>query len=106
MVLKQAVSQSEESLLNVYASSEGLISVEVRRTGGEAAPYIGVAVLFILIFTVLTSLRLDPVTSKFYEAIVGVFCPLFALTAAFGAILWSGKSAFSKARTHVVETLL
>uniref|UniRef100_A0A914WW48 SSD domain-containing protein n=2 Tax=Plectus sambesii TaxID=2011161 RepID=A0A914WW48_9BILA len=70
----------------VYTTSEGLVSQEVRRTGMSAMPLMPLTFIFIMLFTVVTSLKTKATTSKPWEAVAGVFCPLIALVASFGLL--------------------
>ncbi|CAD6191482.1 unnamed protein product [Caenorhabditis auriculariae] len=79
-----------DPLIRVYCTSEGLVSEEVRRTGILAMPLMGVTFLIILSFTVITTLKRDPVRSKPFEAFLGVICPLLSLCASFGHLFWMG----------------
>ncbi|CAB3411294.1 unnamed protein product [Caenorhabditis bovis] len=79
-----------DPLIRVYVTSEGLVSEEVRRTGILAMPLMGVTFLIILVFTVLTTLKKDPVMSKPFESFLGVICPLLSLCASFGHLFWMG----------------
>ncbi|KAM3718522.1 Patched-related protein [Dirofilaria immitis] len=81
-------STKNNSLIRVFATSEGLVSKEVRRTGLQALPFITVSFFAVLLFTVVTSLKRDPVTSKPWEAAFGAFCPLLSLVASFGLLFW------------------
>ncbi|VDK86837.1 unnamed protein product [Litomosoides sigmodontis] len=81
-------STKNDSLIRVFATSEGLVSREVRRTGLRALPFITVSLVAVLLFTVITSLKRDPVTSKPWEAAFGVFCPILSLIASFGLLFW------------------
>uniref|UniRef100_A0A915Q273 SSD domain-containing protein n=1 Tax=Setaria digitata TaxID=48799 RepID=A0A915Q273_9BILA len=81
-------STKNNSLIRVFATSEGLVSKEVRRTGLQALPFITVSFLAVLLFTVVTSLKRDPVTSKPWEAAFGAFCPILSLVASFGLLFW------------------
>ncbi|VIO94627.1 Patched family protein [Brugia malayi] len=81
-------STKNDSLIRVYATSEGLVSKEVRRTGLQALPFITVSFVAVLLFTVITSLKKDPITSKPWEAAFGVFCPILSLVASFGLLFW------------------
>uniref|UniRef100_F1KSQ4 Patched domain-containing protein 3 n=1 Tax=Ascaris suum TaxID=6253 RepID=F1KSQ4_ASCSU len=89
-VFNYSESTKSDSLIRVFATSEGLVSEEVRRTGIEAMPLMSISFLVVLIFTVTTTLKSDPVTSKPWEAAVGVFCPILSLMASFGALFWLG----------------
>jgi hypothetical protein len=72
----------------MHTTSEGLMSEEVRRTGVKAMPLMSVTFFVVLGFTVLTSLKADPVRSKPWEAFVGVLCPILSLCASFGSLFW------------------
>uniref|UniRef100_A0A915A5H4 Secreted protein n=2 Tax=Parascaris univalens TaxID=6257 RepID=A0A915A5H4_PARUN len=89
-VFNYSESTKSDSLIRVFATSEGLVSEEVRRTGIEAMPLMSISFLVVLIFTVTTTLRSDPVTSKPWEAAMGVFCPILSLMASFGTLFWLG----------------
>ncbi|KHN88590.1 Patched domain-containing protein 3 [Toxocara canis] len=119
-VFDYSESTKNDPLIRVYATSEGLVSEEVRRTGIEAMPLMSISFLVVLVFTVATTLRRDPITSieamplmsisflvvlvftvattlrrdpitsKPWEAAVGVFCPILSLMASFGALFWLG----------------
>ncbi|CAG9540908.1 unnamed protein product [Cercopithifilaria johnstoni] len=81
-------STKNDSLIRVYATSEGLVSSEVRRTGLRALPFITISFIAVLLFTVITSLKRDPITSKPWEAAFGVFCPILSLIGSFGLLFW------------------
>ncbi|VDN50593.1 unnamed protein product, partial [Dracunculus medinensis] len=87
-VLKFASSTKNNNLIRVYATSEALVSEEIRKTGIQAIPLISISLIAVLIFTILTSLKCDPITSKPFEALLGVFCPLISMFASFGALFW------------------
>ncbi|VDN03860.1 unnamed protein product [Thelazia callipaeda] len=87
-VFKFSEATKNNSLIRVFATSEGLVSKEVRRTGVEALPLITVSFLVVLIFTVATSFKRDPAASKPWEAAFGVFCPILSLIASFGFLFW------------------
>jgi len=89
--LDYALSSSNDPLIRLHATSEGLVSEEVRRTGIKALPLMSVTFIVVVTFTVLTSLKHDPVKSKPWEAFVGVLCPLLSLCASFGALFWVSK---------------
>ncbi|KAI1728809.1 patched family domain-containing protein [Ditylenchus destructor] len=78
------------SLIHVHTVSEGLASDEMKKTSALAAPLIGVSVAMIIFFTVVTSLKLDPIRSKPWEALFGVLCPVLSLAASFGFLFWIG----------------
>lgn len=84
------LSTENDPLIRVYVTSEGLVSEEVRRTGILAMPLMGVTFLIILAFTILTTLKRDPVKSKPFEAFLGVICPILSLCASFGHLFWMG----------------
>lgn len=83
-----ALSTAKDPLIKVYATSEGLVSEEVRRTGIEAMPLLGVSFVIIIIFTMSTSMRRDLVRSKPWEAFFGVLTPILSLCASFGTLFW------------------
>uniref|UniRef100_A0A0M3J2B6 SSD domain-containing protein n=1 Tax=Anisakis simplex TaxID=6269 RepID=A0A0M3J2B6_ANISI len=87
-VFEYSESTKDDPLIRVYATSEGLVSEEMRRTAIEAMPLMSVSFVVVLTFTVLTTLRRDPLRSKPWEAAVGVFCPILSLMASFGALFW------------------
>ncbi|KAI1729686.1 patched family domain-containing protein [Ditylenchus destructor] len=89
-VLEYALKSLDDNLIHLYTTSEGLVSEEVRRTGIKAVPLMSVTFLVIVVFTVLTSLKRDPVRSKPWEAFVGVLCPVLSLCASFGTLFWLG----------------
>ncbi|KAK0396036.1 hypothetical protein QR680_001538 [Steinernema hermaphroditum] len=89
-VFDYSTSTIGDPLIRVYATSEGLVSEEVRRTGIKALPLMSVSFIVITIFTVGTSLKRDPVKSKPWEAFLGVLCPLLSLCASFGTMFWLG----------------
>ncbi|TMS35729.1 hypothetical protein L596_003063 [Steinernema carpocapsae] len=89
-VFEYSTSTIGDPLIRVYATSEGLVSEEVRRTGIKALPLMSVSFVVITIFTVATSLKKDPVRSKPWEAFFGVLCPILSLCASFGTMFWLG----------------
>uniref|UniRef100_A0A1I8AFV1 SSD domain-containing protein n=1 Tax=Steinernema glaseri TaxID=37863 RepID=A0A1I8AFV1_9BILA len=89
-VFDYSTSTVGDPLVRVYATSEGLVSEEVRRTGIKALPLMSVSFIVITIFTVSTSLKRDPVRSKPWEAFLGVICPILSLCASFGTMFWLG----------------
>uniref|UniRef100_A0A915DZY2 SSD domain-containing protein n=1 Tax=Ditylenchus dipsaci TaxID=166011 RepID=A0A915DZY2_9BILA len=89
-VLEYSLNSFNNSLIRLYTTSEGLVSEEVRRTGIKALPLMSVTFIVIVVFTVLTSLKRDMVTSKPWEAFVGVLCPILSLCASFGSLFWLG----------------
>lgn len=54
-------------------------------------PLMSVSFAVILLFTVLTTLKRDPVKGKPWEAALGVICPLMSLAASFGLLFWVCK---------------
>ncbi|CAI4228550.1 unnamed protein product [Auanema sp. JU1783] len=89
-VFNYSLSTTNDPLIRVYCTSEGLVSEEVRRTGILAMPLMGVTFLIILVFTVITTLKKNPVKSKTMESILGVICPILSLVASFGHLFWMG----------------
>ncbi|CAD5210926.1 unnamed protein product [Bursaphelenchus okinawaensis] len=89
-VLDYCLKTHNDSLIQLHTTSEGLMSEEVRRTGIKALPLMSVTFIVILAFTVLTSLKQDPVRSKPWEAFAGVICPILSLCASFGLLFWLG----------------
>ncbi|CAD5214727.1 unnamed protein product [Bursaphelenchus xylophilus] len=89
-VLDYCLKTHNDSLIQLHTTSEGLMSEEVRRTGIKALPLMSVTFFVILIFTVVTSLKRDPVRSKPWEAFAGVICPILSLCASFGLLFWLG----------------
>ncbi|GMR36306.1 hypothetical protein PMAYCL1PPCAC_06501 [Pristionchus mayeri] len=89
-VYQYSLSTINDPLIRVYVTSEGLVSEEVRRTGILAMPLISVTLLIVMAFTVITTLKKDPVKSKPLEAFLGVMCPLLSLVASFGNLFWLG----------------
>uniref|UniRef100_A0A914HUG6 SSD domain-containing protein n=1 Tax=Globodera rostochiensis TaxID=31243 RepID=A0A914HUG6_GLORO len=85
-----ALNSRNDSLLKLHATSEGLVSEEVRRTGIEVLPLMPISLLVIIIFTVTTSLKRDQIRSKPWEAMVGVLCPILSVGASFGTLFWLG----------------
>uniref|UniRef100_A0A7E4VBG7 SSD domain-containing protein n=1 Tax=Panagrellus redivivus TaxID=6233 RepID=A0A7E4VBG7_PANRE len=81
---------ANDEYVNLFTTSEGLVSEEVRRTGVQALPLMSVTFLVIVVFTVATSLKRDPVLSKPWEAFWGVICPTLSLAASFGFLFWTG----------------
>ncbi|KAI6230262.1 SSD domain-containing protein [Aphelenchoides fujianensis] len=87
-VLDFCLSTHKDPLIQLHTTSEGLMSEEVRRTGVKAVPLMGVTFFVVLSFTVITSLKRDPVRSKPWEAFIGVMCPILSLCASFGMLFW------------------
>lgn len=69
-----------------------LLLVLIKIIGEKAVPLASVTLLIIFTFTVVTSLKLDPIKSKPWEAIIGVLCPLLSLCASFGLLFWVNLS--------------
>ncbi|CAL2033165.1 unnamed protein product [Caenorhabditis brenneri] len=89
-LFEYTLTTENDPLIRVYVTSEGLVSEEVRRTGILAMPLMGITFFIILAFTVLTTLKKDPVRSKPFESFLGVICPLLSLCASFGHLFWMG----------------
>nr|CDJ96693.1 Patched domain containing protein [Haemonchus contortus] len=89
-VFEYSQSTLKDPLVHVFCTSEGLVSEEVRRTGILAMPYLGVTFLILLVFTMTTTLRRDPVKSNPLESFLGVICPILSLVASFGHLFWMG----------------
>ncbi|VDM81088.1 unnamed protein product [Strongylus vulgaris] len=51
-------------------------------------PLMGVTFLILMVFTIATTLRKDPVKSNPLEAFLGVICPILSLVASFGNLFW------------------
>ncbi|KIH64071.1 hypothetical protein ANCDUO_05622, partial [Ancylostoma duodenale] len=89
-VFEYSQSTINDPLIRVFCTSEGLVSEEVRRTGILAMPLMGVTFLILMVFTISTTLRRDPVKSNPLEAFLGVICPILSLVASFGNLFWLG----------------
>ncbi|KAK6734551.1 hypothetical protein RB195_018002 [Necator americanus] len=89
-VFEYSQSTIKDPLIRVFCTSEGLVSEEVRRTGILAMPLMGVTFLILMVFTITTTLRRDPVKSNPLEAFLGVICPILSLVASFGNLFWFG----------------
>ncbi|KAE9552519.1 hypothetical protein FO519_004261 [Halicephalobus sp. NKZ332] len=88
-VLDYALSTTaNDPYIKLVTTSEGLVSEEVRRTGIQAVPLMSITFLVIVVFTMGTSLKRDPIASKPWEAFLGVLCPIFSLIASFGFLFW------------------
>ncbi|KHJ99684.1 hypothetical protein OESDEN_00338 [Oesophagostomum dentatum] len=87
-VFDYSQSTINDPLIRVFCTSEGLVSEEVRRTGILAMPLMGVTFLILMVFTITTTLRKDPVKSNPLEAFLGVICPILSLVASFGNLFW------------------
>ncbi|EPB70340.1 patched family protein [Ancylostoma ceylanicum] len=71
-VFEYSQSTINDPLIRVFCTSEGLVSEEVRRTGILAMPLMGVTFLILMVFTISTTLRRDPVKSNPLEAFLGL----------------------------------
>lgn len=60
----------------------------------------------IVLFTMLTSLKRDPVLSKPWEAFIGVLCPCLSLCASFGALFWVKFKLISLNLLNLLKNLL
>lgn len=107
-VLDYALTTSNDPLIRLCTTSEGLVSEEVRRTGKnnllqnysielygsftgiKALPLMIFTFSIVLLFTIATSLKRDPVRSKPWEAFFGVMCPCLSICASFGTLFWLG----------------
>ncbi|KAH7723514.1 CBN-PTR-18 protein [Aphelenchoides avenae] len=89
-LLDYAQSTTNDPLIRCFTTSEGLVSEEVRRTGVKAVPLMSVTFVVIMCFTVVTSIKRDPVRSKPWESLIGVLCPIISLFASFGTLFWLG----------------
>ncbi len=94
MVSQQGFPPEFDSL-NVTVFSHGVLSTEVRRSGTKAAPFFGLSFSCLLLFSVMSCLKLNKVKSKPWEAVAGVFCPILALMTAFGMLILLGRPFLS-----------
>ncbi|KAI6195873.1 Protein CBR-PTR-18 [Aphelenchoides besseyi] len=84
-VLDYCLKTHKDPLIQLHTTSEGLM---IRRTGVKAVPLMFVTFIIVLSFTVITSLKRDPVRSKPWESFIGVMCPILSLCASFGLLFW------------------
>ncbi|VDM52437.1 unnamed protein product [Angiostrongylus costaricensis] len=89
-VFQYSQSTINDPLIRVFCTSEGLVSEEVRRTGILAMPLMGATLLILIVFTMTTTLRRNPVKSNPLESLLGVICPIISLVASFGHLFWMG----------------
>ncbi|KAF7633542.1 SSD domain-containing protein, partial [Meloidogyne graminicola] len=89
-VANYAFDTSNDPLIKLYVTSEGLVSEEVRRTGIEVLPLMPISLLIIVLFMVITSIKSDQIKSKPWESFFGVFCPILSICASFGILFWIG----------------
>ncbi|KAF8361353.1 hypothetical protein PRIPAC_88276 [Pristionchus pacificus] len=77
-------------LLDLILWSDGLLAEEIDRLGYSTAPLIGLSVLLLITFFLLTSMRADSVRSKPWEALIGILVPVIAIGASFGILAMCG----------------
>ncbi|GMS83402.1 hypothetical protein PENTCL1PPCAC_5577 [Pristionchus entomophagus] len=77
-------------LLDLILWSDGLLAEEIDRLGYSTAPLIGLSVLLLITFFLLTSMRADSVRSKPWEALIGILVPVIAIGASFGVLAMCG----------------
>ncbi|GMT14083.1 hypothetical protein PFISCL1PPCAC_5380, partial [Pristionchus fissidentatus] len=77
-------------LLDLILWSDGLLAEEIDRLGYTTAPLIGLSVLLLISFFLVTSLRADSVRSKPWEALIGILIPVIAIGASFGVLAVCG----------------
>ncbi|GMR34878.1 hypothetical protein PMAYCL1PPCAC_05073 [Pristionchus mayeri] len=77
-------------LLDLILWSDGLLAEEIDRLGYSTAPLIGLSVLLLITFFLVTSMRADSVRSKPWEALIGILVPVIAIGASFGVLAICG----------------
>uniref|UniRef100_A0A915DSS0 SSD domain-containing protein n=1 Tax=Ditylenchus dipsaci TaxID=166011 RepID=A0A915DSS0_9BILA len=82
-VYEYSLQTHNDNFIHLHTISEGLASEEVRKTCAGSLPLILISFVIIVFFTVVTSLKQDPVKSKPWEAFIGVLCPLISIGASF-----------------------
>ncbi|KJH46538.1 patched family protein [Dictyocaulus viviparus] len=79
-VFQYSQSTINDPLIRVFCTSEGLL----------AMPLMGATLLILIVFTMATTLRRDPIKSNPLESFLGVICPIISLVASFGHLFWMG----------------
>uniref|UniRef100_A0A914V285 SSD domain-containing protein n=1 Tax=Plectus sambesii TaxID=2011161 RepID=A0A914V285_9BILA len=81
---RRLTSSGKYGLLDAGLSSDNLLTEEVERMGTETAPLLVGAIVFMILFVVLTSLRYERSRSKPWEAMIGALIPIMANISAIG----------------------
>uniref|UniRef100_A0A914WR29 SSD domain-containing protein n=1 Tax=Plectus sambesii TaxID=2011161 RepID=A0A914WR29_9BILA len=81
------VDKLNHPLINISASSDGLISHEVRRNGFACIPYFGLSVTVVLLFSIASNFRRRDINISVGEAVCGVSGPLLAIGTTYGLVM-------------------
>uniref|UniRef100_A0A915PYW1 SSD domain-containing protein n=1 Tax=Setaria digitata TaxID=48799 RepID=A0A915PYW1_9BILA len=80
----------EYNLLTIGLTSDCLVSVEVRRMGTETAPVLFGSVCAMILFTIISSFRSNPVKSKPWESLIGSIIPILSMLTSTGILSLCG----------------
>ncbi|XP_023216922.1 patched domain-containing protein 3-like [Centruroides sculpturatus] len=84
------VSQIKCDHLNIYFFASSSLDVEVNKITELVLPLLPVTIAIMVIFSVVTCMTTDWVTSKPWIGIAGCINPLLGVIGAFGLLLWTG----------------